>query len=70
MTPDQITKFKQLLQHCLIKSHHLSVSNAYKAVQDSYLNKALEDDPDYADHDSIEYWAKIIYEEYTQKTQK
>lgn len=70
MTLEQIIEFKQLLQHCLIKSHHLSISEAYKAVQDSYLNKALKDDPDYADHDSIEYWAKIIYEEYIHENPK
>lgn len=70
MTPEQITEFKQLLQHCLIESYHLSASDACNAVQDSYLNKALGDDPDYADHDSIESWAEIIYEEYAPKIQK
>lgn len=65
MTPDQITEFKQLLQHCLIESYHLSASDAYKAVQGSYLCKALKDDSDYANHDSVEYWAEIIYDEYT-----
>lgn len=65
MTAEQITEFKQLLQHCLIQSYHLSASDAYKAVHDSYLCKALKDDPDYTDHDNIESWAEIIYEEYT-----
>ena len=70
MTPEQITEYKQLLQHCLIESYHLSASDAYKAVQGSYLNAALRNDPDYADHDNIESWAEIIYEEYAQKIQK
>jgi len=70
MTTAQITEYKQLLQHCLIESYHLSASDAYKAVHDSYLNKALKDDPGYADHDSIESWAEIIYEEYAPKIQK
>lgn len=70
MTPNQITEFKQLLQRCLFENYGYSASDAYKAVHDSYLNAALRDDPDYADHDSIEYWAEIIYEEYAQKTPK
>lgn len=70
MTPNQITEFKQLLQRCLFENYGYSASDAYKAVQGSYLCKALKNDPDYADHDSIEYWAEIIDEEYAQKIQK
>ena len=39
---------------------------AYRAVQESYLSKALQRDRDYVEHDTVEEWAEFIHNEINQ----
>lgn len=44
----------------------MSETEAHRAIQDSYFSEALSRDNGFADHDTIEEWAKSIYEEFHQ----
>ena len=66
MTKAEIKKFKSFIRDTLVREYNMSELEAYRAVQNSYLSKALQRDKDYVEHDTVEEWADIIYNEINQ----
>ena len=64
MTNADIREFKGFIEEVLIKHYHMDETTARKAVVNSYLSEALRKDPEYANHESIEEWAEIVYIEW------
>lgn len=63
MTKAEIKDFKNYVKKTLVKTYHMSEIEAHRAVRDSYLSQALARDKDYVEHDTVEEWAEIIYNE-------
>lgn len=63
MTKVEIQKFKKFVRDTLVNKYHMTEIDAQRAVRDSYLSKALKQDRDYVEHDSVEEWAGFIFEE-------
>ena len=66
MTKAEIKEFKSFIRDTLVREYNMSELEAYRAVQNSYLSKALQRDKDYVEHDTVEEWADIIYNEINQ----
>ena len=64
MTNADIREFKGFIEEVLVKHYHMDEATAHKAVVSSYLSEALKKDPEYADHESVEEWAEIVYIEW------
>ena len=62
-----IKRFKKCLCNELVNKYHVSETEAFDAVKKSYLSKALKQDPDYIEHDTIGYWATFVYKEWNNK---
>ena len=62
----EIQKMKQYVINNLIDKYNYSFSEAEKMVEQSVFNQLLKEDTDYVFHYSVEYWAKEIYNEYTE----
>ncbi len=63
MTNAEIKEFKKYVRETLIKNYHMNEIEAVRAVQASYLSKALAIDRDFVEHDTVEEWAEFIYDE-------
>ncbi|MBD5462242.1 MAG: hypothetical protein HDR24_04175 [Lachnospiraceae bacterium] len=63
MNRAEIKEFKHFVVECLIKTYNMDEVSATRAVRDSYLSKALVNDPDYTMHDTVEEWASYVYHE-------
>ncbi len=63
MSRTDIKEFKRFVTECLMKRYYMDEENAVRAVRNSYLSKALADDPDYTMHDTVEEWAGYVYKE-------
>lgn len=63
MTNAEIKEFKKYVRETLIKNYHMNEIEAVRAVQVSYLSKALAIDRDFVEHDTVEEWAEFIYDE-------
>lgn len=61
MTTSDIREFKGYVKEVLVRDYHMDKTDAHRAVVNSYLSKALRKDKNYADHESIEEWAEIVY---------
>ena len=57
MTNAEIRKFKRFVKDTLVREHNMNEVEAYRAVQNSYLSKALRRDNNYVEHDTVEEWA-------------
>ena len=55
MTNISVKRFKKCLCNELVNKYHISETEAFNAVNESYLSKALQEDPDYIEHDTIDY---------------
>ena len=66
MTKAEIKEFKSFVRDTLVREYNMSELEAYRAVQNSYLSEALQRDKDYVEHDTVEEWADIIYNEINQ----
>lgn len=67
MNREEIKEFKQNVVDCLVKKHHMTEFEAFKAVRDSYLSKMLKWDSDFVMHDTVEEWAKYIFQEHEEE---
>lgn len=67
MNKADIREFKKFVVACLITKYNMNEVTATKAVKNSYLSKALNLDPDYVMHDTVEEWADYVYGEVNQK---
>ena len=63
MTNAEIKEFKKYVRDTLIKKYHMNEIEAARAVRDSYMSQALRMDKDFVEHDTVEEWADIIYDE-------
>lgn len=63
MTNAEIKEFKGYIRQVLVKKYHMNEIEAYRAVRDSYLSKALKRDKNYVEHDTVEEWAEFVYDE-------
>lgn len=63
MTNAEIREFKKYVRDTLVKKYHMSEIEAARAVRNSYMASALERDKDFVEHDTVEEWADIIYDE-------
>lgn len=66
MTNISIKRFKKCLCNELVNKYHISEIAAFNAVKESYLSKALREDPDYIEHDTIDYWVEFVYKEWNE----
>lgn len=66
MTKSEIKEFKGFVRDTLVREYKMDELEAYRAVQDSYLSKALQRDRDYVEHDTVEEWAEFIHNEINQ----
>lgn len=67
MTGTEIREFKKYVRDTLVKTYHMSESEAESAVRNSYLSQELTDDSDFVEHDTVEEWAEFIHEELNNK---
>lgn len=63
MTNLAIKEFKGFVRDELVKKYNMGEKKAYRAVRDSYLSRALAQDKDFVEHDTVEEWAEFIHEE-------
>lgn len=63
MTNAEIKEFKKYVKETLMKKYHMNEIEAIRAVRDSYMSQALRTDKDFVEHDTVEEWADIIYDE-------
>ena len=63
MTNAEIREFKKYVRDTLVKTYHMNEIEAARAVRDSYLSKALANDKDFVEHDTVEEWAEFIHDE-------
>lgn len=63
MTNAEIKEFKKYVRDTLVKKYHMNEIEAERAVRTSYLSKALANDKDFVEHDTVEEWAELIHEE-------
>lgn len=63
MTSAEIKEFKKYVKETLMKKYHMNEIEATRAVRDSYMSQALRTDKDFVEHDTVEEWADIIYDE-------
>lgn len=63
MTNAQIREFKKFVRETLVNKYHMNEVEAQRAVRDSHLSAALQFDKDYVEHDTVEEWARFIFEE-------
>lgn len=63
MTNAEIKEFKKYVKETLMKKYHMNEIEAAHAVRDSYMSQALRMDKDFVEHDTVEEWADIIYDE-------
>lgn len=63
MTNAEIRAFKKYVRETLVKKYHMNEIEAARAVRDSYMSSALEHDKNFVEHDTVEEWADIIYNE-------
>ena len=63
MTNAEIKQFKRYVTDTLVKIYHMNEIEAARAVRDSYLSRALKNDKDFVEHDTVEEWAEIIHDE-------
>lgn len=63
MTNAEIREFKGFVKDTLAREYNMNEIEAHRAVQNSYLSKALQRDKDYVEHDTVEEWAEFIYHE-------
>lgn len=70
MTNEAIKKFKKYLCEEIMDRYHISEIEAYNAVKKSYLSKILKRDPDFVDHDTLEEWATLVFEEWKENKMK
>ena len=61
MTTSDIREFKGYVKRVLVRDYHMTKFAAHRAVVNSYLSKVLKNDKNYADHESVEEWAEIVY---------
>ena len=63
MTNAEVREFKKYVRDTLVKNYHMNEIEAARAVRDSYLSKALANDKDFVEHDTVEEWAEFVYDE-------
>lgn len=63
MTKSEIKEFKGFVRDTLIREYKMNELEAYRAVQNSFLSKALQRDRCYVEHDTVEEWAEFINNE-------
>ncbi|MGN0427634.1 MAG: hypothetical protein ACI4F0_07520 [Agathobacter sp.] len=63
MVKGEMKEFKALVKECLMLEYQMSEIQAHCAVRDSYFSTALRQSPELAMHDSVEEWARFIYNE-------
>lgn len=63
MTNAEIKEFKKYIKDTLIRDYHMSEIEAVRAIRNSYLSKALENDKGFVEHDTVEEWAEFVYDE-------
>lgn len=63
MTNAEIKEFKKYVKETLMKKYHMNEIEAICVVRDSYMSQALRTDKDFVEHDTVEEWADIIYDE-------
>lgn len=63
MTNAEIKEFKKYVRDTLVKVYCMNEIEASRAVQSSYLSKALVMDRSFVEHDTVEEWAEFIFEE-------
>jgi hypothetical protein len=56
-----IRDFRRLVVDSLINRYGMGVIEAHRAVANSYISKALDDDVDCLDHNAVEQWAEMIF---------
>lgn len=64
MTNADIREFKGFIEEVLVKHYNMDEATAHKVVVNSYLSEVLREDPEYANHESFEEWAEIVYIEW------
>lgn len=64
MSSFEVRKFKNYICEYLIKKYGISAKIATDAVQSSVINDLLKEDAEMIMHDSIQYWAEQIWNEY------
>ena len=63
MTNAEIKEFKKYVKETLMKKYNMNEIEAVRAVRNSYMSQALKMDKDFVEHDTVEEWADIIYDE-------
>lgn len=63
MTNAEIREFKRFVKDTLVREYSMNEVEAYRAVQNSYLSEALRRDKNYVEHDTVQEWAELIYNE-------
>lgn len=56
-------QYRNMVINELKTTYEISSAKARKAFKDSTINKSLNQDPLMQFHDSVEYMAKLIYEQ-------
>ncbi|MCX4378606.1 MAG: hypothetical protein OSJ61_20905 [Lachnospiraceae bacterium] len=63
MTNAEIREFKRFVKDTLVREYSMNEVEAYRAVQNSYLSEALRRDKNYVEHDTVQEWDELIYNE-------
>lgn len=63
MTNAEIKEFKKYVKETLMKKYNMNEIEAVRAVRNSYMSQALKMDKDFVEHDTVEEWADIIFDE-------
>ncbi|MBR5596619.1 MAG: hypothetical protein IKW30_04340 [Lachnospiraceae bacterium] len=63
MTNAEIKEFKKYVKETLMKKYNMNEIEAARAVRNSYMSQALKLDKDFVEHDTVEEWADIIFDE-------
>ncbi|MGB4660171.1 MAG: hypothetical protein WBI07_13400 [Mobilitalea sp.] len=64
MSSLEIKKFKNYISLYLVQNFGMTKDAANDAVRRSAINSLLNEDAEMIMHDSIQYWAKEIWNEY------